>query len=88
MTMLKVVVNGLHRIDQIVPAVQELGRRHARYGVTDAHYDTVAAALLWTLGLGLGEAFTPEVAAAHAAAYTLLAETMKAATAEALRLAT
>ena len=87
MTMLKVVVNGLHRIDQLVPAVQELGRRHARYGVTDAHYDTVAAALLWTLGLGLGEAFTPEVAAAWAAAYALLAETMKAAAAESLRLA-
>ena len=87
MTMLKVVVNGLHRIDQLVPAVQELGRRHARYGVTDAHYDTVAAALLWTLSLGLGEAFTPEAAAAWAAAYTLLAETMKAAAAESLRLA-
>ena len=27
MTMLKVVVNGLHRIDQLMPAVQELGRR-------------------------------------------------------------
>jgi len=80
--MLKVVVNGLHRIDQLVPAVQELGRRHARYGVTDAHYDTVAAALLATLQQGLGEAFTPDVAAAWATAYTLLAETMKAAAAE------
>jgi hemoglobin-like flavoprotein len=79
MTMLKIVVNGLTRLDQLVPAVQELGRRHARYGVRDEHYDTVAAALLWTLGQGLGEAFTPEVEQAWVAAYMVLAGTMKAA---------
>ena|SRR5437867_12103718 len=82
MTMIRVVVNGLNRIDQLVPAVQELGRRHARYGVQDAHYATVGAALLATLHQGLGDAFTPEVAAAWTTAYTLLAETMKAAAAE------
>jgi hemoglobin-like flavoprotein len=87
MTMLKIVVNGLTRLDQLVPAVQELGQRHARYGVRDEHYDTVAAALLWTLGQGLGVAFTPEVEQAWVAAYTLLAGTMKAAAAEALPLA-
>jgi hemoglobin-like flavoprotein len=87
MTMIRVVVNGLHRLDQLVPAVQELGRRHARYGVTDAHYDTVAAALLWTLGQGLGAGFTRDVEAAWTTAYTVLAETMKAAAAEALPLA-
>jgi len=81
MTMLKIAVNGLTRLDQLVPAVQELGKRHARYGVRDEHYDTVAAALLWTLGQGLGAAFTPEVEQAWVAAYTLLAGTMKAAAA-------
>src|SRR5215212_7442269 len=49
MTTLKVVVNGLTRLDALVPAVQTLGRRHASYGVTDEHYDIVADALLWTL---------------------------------------
>jgi len=87
MTMIRVVVNGLNRIDQLVPAVQELGRRHARYGVQDAHYDTVGAALLATLHQGLGEAFTPDVAAAWATAYGLLADTMKTAAAESLQLA-
>jgi len=87
MTMIRLVVNGLNRLDQLVPAVQELGRRHARYGVQDEHYDTVGAALLWTLSQGLGAGFTPEVEAAWATAYTLLAETMKAAAAEALLLA-
>ena len=79
MTMLKIVVNGLTRLDQLVPAVEQLGRRHVRYGVRDEHYDTVAAALIWTLQQGLGVAFTPEVEQAWVAAYTLLAGTMKAA---------
>jgi hemoglobin-like flavoprotein len=59
--------------------VQQLGIRHAGYGVQDQHYETVGAALLWTLGQGLGEAFTPQVEEAWASAYTLLASTMRAA---------
>jgi hemoglobin-like flavoprotein len=46
-----------------------------------ASYDTVAAALLWTLGQGLGEAFTPAVEAAWTEAYTILANVMKEASA-------
>src|ERR671939_83937 len=76
MTMLRVVVTGLSRMETIVPAVAALGRRHVAYGVTDAHYATVGAALLWTLAQGLGEGFTAETEAAWVAAYTLLAETM------------
>ena len=79
MKMLAVAVGGLDRLDTIVPAVQELGVRHAGYGVTDAHYNTVATALVWTLGQGLGDGFTPEVEAAWVAAYTVLATTMQTA---------
>jgi hemoglobin-like flavoprotein len=77
MQMLTAAVKGLDRLDQLVPVVQELGRRHAAYGVTDAHYGTVGTALLWTLEKGLGEAFTPEVEEAWAAVYGLLATTMR-----------
>jgi nitric oxide dioxygenase len=77
MSTLKVAVNSLDRLDEIIPAIQELGRRHAHYGVIEAHYDTVAVALLWTLAQGLGADFTPEVEAAWAEAYTLLAGVMK-----------
>lgn len=77
MQMIGVAVKGLNRLDTIVPAVQSLGKRHAGYGVTAAQYDTVGAALLWTLGQGLGAAFTPEVKTAWTAAYTILANTMK-----------
>ena len=66
MQMLSVAVHGLGRLDQIVPAVQELGKRHVHYNVQDDHYDTVGAALLWTLEQGLDDAFTPEVQEAWA----------------------
>ena len=84
MQMIGVAVKGLDTLDELVPAVKDLGRRHAGYGVTDAHYDTVAAALLWTLEKGLGNAFTPDVKKAWVAVYTLLATTMKSAAAESL----
>lgn len=77
MQMLTAAVKGLDRLDQLVPVVENLGRRHAGYGVTDAHYDTVGSALLWTLEAGLGRAFTPEVKDAWATVYGLLATTMK-----------
>jgi hemoglobin-like flavoprotein len=82
MQMISVAVNGLDRLEQIVPAVQALGKRHVSYNVQDDHYDTVGTALLWTLEQGLGDAFTPEVQEAWAATYTVLADTMKAAATE------
>ena len=84
MQMLTAAVKGLDRLEQLVPVVQELGRRHVKYGVRDSHYDTVGEALLWTLEAGLGRGFTPDVRAAWTAVYTLLATTMKEAAREAL----
>ncbi len=77
MGMLAVAVAGLDRLEQLVPAVRQLGARHARYGVKDEHYATVGSALIWTLEQGLGDDFTPETRDAWLAVYTVLAETMK-----------
>ena len=77
--MMSVAVNGLARIETLVPVIEALGRRHAGYGVKDEHYATVAAALLWALEQGLGGRFTSEVRESWTAAYGLLAETMVAA---------
>ena len=77
MQMLAVAVGALHKLEEIVPAVEGLGRRHGAYGVRDEHYATVAAALLWTLEQGLGPAFTPDVAEAWAATYGVLSGAMK-----------
>jgi hemoglobin-like flavoprotein len=82
MAVLQLAVAGLSQLEALVPSVQALGRRHHGYGVQDAHYVTVGAALLWTLKEGLGERFTPEVQAAWTSAYTLLADTMRAAAEE------
>ena len=84
MQMLTAAVKGLDRLDQLVPVVQDLGRRHATYGVEDRHYETVGAALLWTLEKGLGKAFTPETKEAWATVYGVLATTMQDAAREAL----
>ena len=83
MDMIDTAVRGLESWDQLVPAVQALGRRHAGYGVKEADYDAVAAALLWTLEQGLGDAFTDEVRAAWINTYGALADTMKSAAREA-----
>jgi hemoglobin-like flavoprotein len=77
MTTLAFAVAGLNKPDKILPAVRQLGARHVSYGVEDHHYQTVGEALLWTLGQGLGEQFTPQVEEAWTAAYTLLAKTMQ-----------
>jgi len=82
MATLTVVVNGIGDLNSLVPAVQDLGRRHAGYGVKDAHYATVGEALIWTLGQGLGADFTEDVSEAWIAAYGVLASTMKDAAAE------
>lgn len=77
MQMLGMAVGGLDRLEELVPAVRQLGLRHAGYQVRDEHYETVGEALLWTLGRGLGPAFTSEMQAAWAKLYWTLAETMK-----------
>ncbi len=76
MTMIATAVASLERIETLVPAVRQLGARHAGYGVTEEHYGTVGAALLWTLEKGLGPEFTPAVREAWTTTYSLLANTM------------
>lgn len=83
MATLGFVVAGLRTPEKILGAVADLGRRHVGYGVQDSHYDTVGAALLWTLEQGLGPDFTPETKSAWTEAYTLLASVMKNAAAQA-----
>jgi hemoglobin-like flavoprotein len=79
---LTLVVQGLDHLEALVPTLADLGRRHAQYGVTDSHYDTVGTALLWTLEQGLGSGWTPEVKAAWSGAYALLADVMREAAGE------
>lgn len=78
---LSVVVRGLDRLEELVPAVESMGRRHGAYGVQDSHYETVKAALLWMLDRAPGPRLTPQARDAWAEAYGLLATVMKRAAA-------
>ena len=77
--MLAMVVNGLDKLDTLLPAVQDLARRHKAYGVVDAHYPAVGETLIWTLEQGLGDDFTPVLRGAWTLAFQTLAGVMIAA---------
>lgn len=77
MNMIGIAVSGLSRPETVLPAVQDLGRRHAAYGLKEKDYQVVGGVLLWTLERGLGMAFTTEVKEAWATAYGLLAGVMQ-----------
>jgi hemoglobin-like flavoprotein len=72
MATLVVVVNGLDKLETILPAASALAKRHVDYGVKPNDYAVVGEALLWTLERGLGAGWTPETARAWQNAYGLL----------------
>ena len=69
---LAAVVNGISNLESILPAASALAKRHVGYGAKAEHYPVVGSTLLWTLEKGLGDAWTPDVAAAWIAAYGTL----------------
>lgn len=75
MQMLATVISGLNELETLVPHIEALGKRHVAYGVKEEHYGMVGEVLLWTLEQGLGDDFTPDVKAAWAEVYTVLAHT-------------
>jgi hemoglobin-like flavoprotein len=72
MMMLAAVVKGLGDLPSILPAASALATRHVSYGAKAEHYPVVGSALLWTLEKGLGDGWTPDVAAAWTTAYGTL----------------
>lgn len=83
MGVLGVAVNNLHQVATILPVVKELGAKHVDYGVKDEHYDTVGAALLFTLEKGLGDDWNDDLAEAWTETYVTVATVMKDAAEEA-----
>jgi hemoglobin-like flavoprotein len=76
MQILGVAVSSLRRLEQVIPEIEDLGRRHAIYGVNEDHYIAGGGALIWTLNRVLGEAFTPEVQEAWQTVYHAVTTTM------------
>jgi hemoglobin-like flavoprotein len=77
MSTLNVVVSNLEDLNQVIPAVQQLGQRHGGYGVKDEYYELVGNALMWTFRQTLGSEFTTETEEAWQTAYNLIANAMK-----------
>lgn len=82
---LSYVIDRLDQLDQVLPVLQELGRRHQGYGVGKDDYAAVGAALLWTLQEAHGASWTEPLSLAWQSAYGLVAETMQSAEALACR---
>jgi hemoglobin-like flavoprotein len=82
MKMIGAAVDKLDDLPTLVPVLEGLARRHVDYGVRESHYTTVGAALLKTLGQGLGDDFTPAARDAWTRVYGLIAEVMVAAARE------
>ena len=76
MATVNVAVGKLTDLPTLIPVLEGLGAKHVNYGILPAHYDIVGAALLDTLALGLGDEFTPELKAAWAEIYGVIAKTM------------
>ncbi|WP_244247658.1 globin family protein [Leptospira yasudae] len=75
MLMLRTLISGLGDLSSLVPVIQDMGKRHLKYGVKAEDYDVVGTALLATLQQGLGEEFTPKLKGLWAAVYQIVAKT-------------
>lgn len=76
MNMIAAAVKGLDRLDELKPVLEDLGRRHATYGVSIEHYAAVEECLLHTISTIMGKDFTLDVRLAWTKIYNFIAETM------------
>ncbi len=76
MRMIDVAVELLDDRTGLVPALHDVGKRHAGYGMTTAHYTLVGTALIGTLHEMLGDAFDRRTRDAWTAVYRVIADTM------------
>lgn len=76
-TALRVVVEHLHAPDRLEPMLEELGRKHASYGVQEEHFDAFGRALIASIAELEGPAWTPEDEQAWAEVYAQIAAAMR-----------
>jgi class 3 adenylate cyclase/hemoglobin-like flavoprotein len=77
MNMLSTTIQGLDRLDGLLPSLQELGQRHRDdFKVLPYHYRVGEQALHQTLKRFFGKSYTPEVEEGWRRVYRFIAETM------------
>jgi len=72
------VVANCERFENVVPVLEDLGAQHARFRLTDAHFDAVGAALLHAIAAFHGPSHTPAIQAAWTEVLGAVATAMKA----------
>lgn len=77
MATLEAIAGSLDRFDLVRPRLLELGRLHAAYGVTSAHYETLVTSILWAFGQALGPDFDAHARDAWRAALDEVAAVMQ-----------
>ena len=70
--MVGMMVAALNDEEALAALLHNLGKIHANYGVSQAHFDQGEDALVGAFGDALEDAFTPEVEAAWRATYRYL----------------
>ncbi len=76
MNMLAAALRGLDRIEELRPALEDLGRRHAGYGVEIPHYAIIEVVLLHVVETLAGPTFNLDVKLAWTEIYNFIAQTM------------
>jgi len=74
--MLASIIGLIERQHMFVSIIEDLGRRHARYGVAQADYEAVGQALMWSLEHNLVCEFTNEVRSAWLALFERVRDIM------------
>jgi pimeloyl-ACP methyl ester carboxylesterase/hemoglobin-like flavoprotein/tRNA A-37 threonylcarbamoyl transferase component Bud32 len=74
---LKLAIDGLQEPERLVGMLRELGRRHAGYGVTPAHFETLGQALHSTVREIDAESWNDELAQAWRQAYAFISTAMR-----------
>ncbi len=82
MGMFNIAVRGLDKLDDMLPALRQLGQRHIEYKVLAQHYDTMGRALVFMVSEILGDDTSPEIESAWAEAYGYWSAAMKSGAAE------
>jgi hemoglobin-like flavoprotein len=70
-------VDAIEQPEALLAAARALGERHAGLGAREAHHESVATAMMWTLQAALGPAFSPAVRDAWTTFYRSLAGAAK-----------
>ena len=61
MDMIAALVGSLDQRDLFQSLISHSGRQHAEFGVRPSQYDAFGEALIWSMELQFGAAFTPEL---------------------------